>query len=77
MNTFSFIAVLEFESVGKEGIAIRGKSAARHVGIDSDGNLSSYVSINIFCKRHKMSCQVSLERVRQGFSVALVSLKYP
>lgn len=48
MNTFSFIAVLEFESVGKEGIAIRGKSAARHVGIDSDGNLSSYVSINYF-----------------------------
>lgn len=36
--------VLEFESVGKEGIAIRGKSAARHVGIDSDGNLSSYGS---------------------------------
>ena len=41
----AFSAALEMISVAQEGTVFRGKSANKYIGMDSDGNLLTYVSI--------------------------------
>lgn len=43
-----FSAVLEMISVGQGEIVLRGEAANRYIGMDSHGNLGTYVSDNSF-----------------------------